>query len=201
MDFLDQYDIILASQSPRRKELLSGLDIDYRCLLIPDIDESFPESLQGEEIPKYIAQKKAEAYQSQLTDKSLVITADTIVLLDEKVYGKPVNDDDAKRMLRELSGKTHLVITGVCLTSLHKQVAFSATTEVGFAKLSEEEIDYYVSHYHPLDKAGAYGVQEWIGYVAVEKMSGSYFNVMGLPIQRLYAELKRWSKNDFSKAI
>jgi septum formation protein len=192
MDFLNQYDIILASQSPRRKELLSGLDIDYRILLLPDIDESYPDDLVGEEIPKYISQQKAEAYRSQMKEDSLVITADTIVLLDGKVYGKPINDEDAKRMLSELSGKTHLVITGVCITTLSKQVAFAATTEVRFATLSEEEIDYYVSHYHPLDKAGAYGVQEWIGYVAVENMSGSYFNVMGLPIQRLYRELRRF---------
>lgn len=192
MDFLNQYDIILASQSPRRKELLSGLDINYRILLLPDIDESYPDNLQGEDIPKYISRQKAEAYRDQMKEDSLVITADTIVLLDGKVYGKPTDDEDARRMLTELSGKTHLVITGVCITSLAKQVTFAATTEVRFATLSEAEIDYYVSHYHPLDKAGAYGVQEWIGYVAVENMSGSYFNVMGLPIQRLYRELKRF---------
>ncbi len=192
MDFLNQYDVILASQSPRRKELLSGLDIDYRILLLPGIDEYYPEGLHGEEIPKYIARQKAEAYRDLMKENSLVITADTIVLLDGKVYGKPIDDEDAKRMLTELSGKAHLVITGVCITTLTKQVTFAAATEVRFATLSEEEIDYYVSHYHPLDKAGAYGVQEWIGYVAVENMSGSYFNVMGLPIQRLYRELKKF---------
>ncbi|MBP1618609.1 MAG: septum formation protein Maf [Bacteroidetes bacterium] len=192
MDFLKHYDIILASQSPRRKELLSGLDIDYRILLLPDIDESYPDQLEGEEIPKYIAQQKAEAYRSLMKKDSLVITADTVVLLDGNVYGKPIDDEDAKRMLSELSGKKHLVITGVCITTLTKQATFAATTEVSFATLSEEEIDYYVSHYHPLDKAGAYGVQEWIGYIAVENMSGSYFNVMGLPIQRLYRELKKF---------
>lgn len=192
MNVLNQYDIILASQSPRRKELLSGLDINYRTLLIPNIDESYPDTLRGEEIPQYIAQKKAEAYRSIIKENSLVITADTIVLLEGKVYGKPANDEDAKQMLRELSGKTHLVITGVCITTLYKQITFAATTEVGFATLTEEEIEYYVSTYHPLDKAGSYGVQEWIGYVAVEKMSGSYFNVMGLPIQRLYSELKKF---------
>lgn len=192
MNFLDKYDIILASQSPRRKELLSGLDLNYRTLLIPDIDESFPDDLVGEEIPKYISRKKAEAYKNQIRENTLLITADTIVLLGDRVYGKPTDDEDAKRMLRELSGKTHVVITGVCITSAQKQVSFAATTEVRFAELSDQEINYYVSNYHPLDKAGAYGVQEWIGYVAVENMTGSYFNVMGLPIQRLYKELAKF---------
>jgi septum formation protein len=192
MDFLDQYDIVLASQSPRRQELLSGLNISYRTLVIPDIDESFPQHLRGEEIPKYIATQKAAAYHPQMANNSLVITADTVVVLNGVVYGKPVDESHAKQMLSELSGKTHQVITGVCLTSLAKQVTFAATTEVRFATLSPHEIEYYVSNYHPLDKAGAYGVQEWIGYVAVEHISGSYFNVMGLPIQRLYSELKKF---------
>jgi septum formation protein len=127
-----------------------------------------------------------------MANNSLVITADTVVVLNGVVYGKPVDESHAKQMLSELSGKTHQVITGVCLTSLAKQVTFAATTEVRFATLSPHEIEYYVSNYHPLDKAGAYGVQEWIGYVAVEHISGSYFNVMGLPIQRLYSELKKF---------
>ncbi len=192
MDFLKQYDVILASQSPRRKELLSGLDISFRTLLIPDIDESYPEELRGEDIAKYISKKKADVYLNHMDDHSLVITADTIVLLDGKVFGKPVDDEEAKQMLRELSGNTHLVITGVTITTLTKQKTFSVTTEVRFSNLSEEEIEHYVSHYHPLDKAGAYGIQEWIGYVAVENISGSYFNVMGLPIQRLYKELQNF---------
>ena len=192
MDFLKQYDVILASQSPRRKELLSGLDISFRTLLIPDIDESYPEELRGEDIAKYISKKKADVYLNHMDDHSLVITADTIVLLDGKVFGKPVDDDEAKQMLRELSGNTHLVITGVTITTLTKQKTFSVTTEVRFSNLSEEEIEHYVSHYHPLDKAGAYGIQEWIGYVAVENISGSYFNVMGLPIQRRYKELQNF---------
>lgn len=192
MDFLKKYDIILASQSPRRKELLAGLNVDFRSIVIPDIDESFPDTLQGEEIPKYIASRKAQAYESLLKEDTLVITADTIVLLNNQVYGKPEDAADAKRMLLDLSGKTHLVITGVCLRTFTQTVTFAVTTEVRFALLDEAEIDFYISRYQPFDKAGAYGVQEWIGYVAVEHIEGSYFNIMGLPVQRLYQELKKF---------
>jgi len=186
------YDIILASNSPRRKELLSGLDLEYEVKVLPDVDESYPDSLEKEKVAEYISHKKAKAYLPYLEDKTLLITADTIVLLDGVIYGKPVDEEDAKRMLQDLSGKTHQVITGVCLTKKGRQKSFSVVSEVRFAKLEEQEIDYYVSKYKPLDKAGAYGVQEWIGYVAVEYMSGSYFNIMGLPIQRLYQELKKF---------
>lgn len=191
MSFAD-YDIILASNSPRRKELLSGLDINYRVLTLPDLDESYPLSLQGEDIAVYIAKEKAGAYSHLLQGNTLLITADTIVLLDGKVYGKPIDADDAKRMLGELSGHTHQVITGVCITTKEKQQSFAVTSEVRFAILNDSEIDYYVDTYQPFDKAGAYGIQEWIGYIAVEHINGSYFNVMGLPIQRLYQELKRF---------
>jgi len=187
-----EYKIILASNSPRRKELLSGLDIPYEVKVLPDVDESFPGDLVKEETAAYISEKKAKAYLSHLKNDELLITADTIVLLGEKIYGKPVDEEDAKRMLHDLSGKTHQVITGVSLTTLQKQKTFSVISEVRFAKLSASEIDYYVSKYKPLDKAGAYGIQEWIGYVAVEYISGSYFNIMGLPIQRLYQELKKF---------
>ena len=190
MDFLTDYKVILASNSPRRKELLSGLDIQYEIKTLPDIDESYPEDLQGEDIAIYIAREKANAYRDLMEDNILLITADTIVILDGKVYGKPVDEEDAKNMLYDLSGKTHEVITGVCITTKEKQKAFGVSSEVRFAKLEDEEIEYYVTKYKPLDKAGAYGVQEWIGYVAVEYISGSYFNIMGLPIQRLYRELK-----------
>ena len=192
MDFLKNYDIVLASNSPRRKELLAGLDISYRVSVLPDIDESYPETLQGEEIPLYIAKKKAEAYKKQLTDRTLLITADTIVWLDGRVYGKPLDKTDARAMLHALSGKTHTVITGVSITTIDKEVSFATSTEVSFALLTEEEIDYYVEKYSPLDKAGAYGIQEWIGYVGVTGLRGSYYNVMGLPIQRLYQELKKF---------
>lgn len=187
---LSRYKVILASNSPRRKELLSGLDIPYEIKTLPDIDESYPDNLQGEDIATYIAKEKADAYLGDLTDNMLLLTADTIVLLDNKVYGKPIDEEDAKRMLRVLSGKTHQVITGVCITTREKQKTFSVSSEVRFARLEENEIEYYVTKYKPLDKAGAYGVQEWIGYIAVEYISGSYFNIMGLPIQRLYRELK-----------
>lgn len=189
---LDHYNIILASNSPRRKELLSGLDLHYKVKTLPDVDESYPENLKGKEIPIYIAKEKANAYLSYIKDDTLLITADTIVLLDGQVYGKPVDLEDAKRMLHKLSGKTHQVITGVCITTKQKQHTFGVTSEVRFAKLEDSEIDYYVDKYKPTDKAGAYGIQEWIGYVAVEYISGSYFNIMGLPVQRLYQELKKF---------
>lgn len=187
---LSKYNVILASNSPRRKELLAGLDITYQVKTLPDIDESFPPDLEDEDIATYIAREKAEAYRTFLKLDTLLITADTIVLLDGRVYGKPVDEQDAMRMLCELSGKTHHVVTGVCITTLEKQRCFAVSTQVRFAKLEDSEIEYYVANYKPLDKAGAYGIQEWIGYVAVEYISGSYFNVMGLPIQRLYSELK-----------
>ena len=189
---LQKYEILLASNSPRRRELLAGLDIEYRVTALPEVDESYPATLSGEEIPLYISQEKAAAYRNQMKENTLLITADTIVWLDGRVYGKPHDLDDAKAMLRALSGKTHTVITGVTLTSMQKQVSFAVSTEVDFAPLSDDEIDYYVDRYRPLDKAGAYGVQEWIGYIGVTGLHGSYYNVMGLPIQRLYTELKKF---------
>ena len=189
---LQKYEILLASNSPRRRELLAGLDIEYRVTALPEVDESYPATLSGEEIPHYISQEKAAAYRNQMKENTLLITADTIVWLDGRVYGKPHDLDDAKAMLRALSGKTHTVITGVTLTSMQKQVSFAVSTEVDFAPLADDEIDYYVDRYRPLDKAGAYGVQEWIGYIGVTGLHGSYYNVMGLPIQRLYTELKRF---------
>lgn len=189
---LSRYNIILASNSPRRKELLSGLDFEYTVKTLPDIDESYPDQLKGEEIALYISKMKSDAYIKHLNDDTLLITADTIVLLDNKVYGKPESLDEAKQMLRELSGNTHTVVTGVCITTREQQRAFTVASEVRFAALEESEIEYYVEKYKPLDKAGAYGIQEWIGYVAVEYISGSYFNIMGLPVQRLYQELKRF---------
>lgn len=160
--------------------------------MLPDIDESYPETVSADEVAGYLAEKKASAYLPELNDDELLITADTVVLLDSIVIGKPSDEADAIRMLQLLSGKTHKVITGVCLTSKKKQVVFSDTAYVTFGELSREEISYYVSNYKPYDKAGAYGVQEWIGYVAVEKIEGSYFNVMGLPIFKVYKELKQF---------
>ena len=190
LDNLKKYHIILASNSPRRRELLSGLGVDYEVRTLPGVDESYPDTLSGEDIPGYISREKAAAYLPSIAPDELIITADTIVWLDGRVLGKPADEADACRMLRELSGRTHRVITGVTLSTAAFQKSFAVTSEVEFAPLTEEEITYYVDHYRPLDKAGAYGVQEWIGFIGVRRLSGSYFNVMGLPIQRLYQELK-----------
>lgn len=191
LENLNKYKIILASNSPRRKELLSGLGVAYEVKTLPDVDESYPDGLSGEEIAKHISRGKAEAYRSLIQADELVITADTIVWLDGTVMGKPKDEEEAKDMLMRLSGKTHQVITGVCLTTASMQKTFATVTDVTFASLTDEEVDYYVTRYQPMDKAGSYGVQEWIGFVGVENLSGSYFNVMGLPIQRLYTELKK----------
>lgn len=191
LENIQHYKIVLASNSPRRKELLSGLNLEYTVRVLPDIDESYPETLKGEEIPMYISREKAEAYRNSMAEDELIITADTVVCINEKVLGKPQTQEEAKEMLRELSGKTHRVITGVCLMTRGLQRTFSATTQVTFDVLTEDEIEFYVEKFRPLDKAGAYGVQEWIGFVGVSRLEGSYFNVMGLPVQRLYQELKK----------
>ena len=184
------YHIILSSNSPRRKELLAGLDLDFEVRVFQGINESYPDDLPVMEIAEYIAAEKAEAYKSELQGNNLVITADTIVVVGDKVLGKPNDFDDACKMLHMLSGKTHQVVTGVCLTTIDKQKRFSVVTDVTFKMLSDEEITYYVKRYKPFDKAGSYGIQEWIGYVGVTSICGSYFNVMGLPVQRIYEELK-----------
>lgn len=211
--------LLLGSQSPRRRELLSGLDIPFECVSI-HADESFPPHLQAGDIPLYIAKQKAAAYLSRLGDDELLLTADTIVWVDGRMLGKPRDEEDAKAMLHLLSGRTHQVYTGVVLTmgacrrrlpqwynarkynSIHDsghthcettQSVFVDCTDVTFRELTDAEIDYYVSHYRPLDKAGAYGVQEYIGYIGVERIVGSYYNVMGLPVERLYLSLRRFS--------
>lgn len=189
LDNLKKYKVILASNSPRRKELLAGLGVEYEVRTLPDVDESYPKTLQGAEIPLFIAKEKADAYQAMIQSDELMITADTIVWLDGKVLGKPKDREDALQMLRDMSGRTHEVFTGVCITTTEWQRSFTTQTEVRFSKLSEEEIIYYVDKYQPMDKAGAYGVQEWIGFIGVENISGSYYNIMGLPVQRLYREL------------
>ena len=190
LENLKKYHIVLASNSPRRRELLAGLDIDYEVKVLPGIDESYPGTLGAEEIPQYISREKAAAYEAGLRADDLVITADTIVWTDGRVLGKPKDWEEAKAMLRLLSGRTHQVITGVTLLTKTVRRTFAVTSDVTFDTLTEEEIDYYVERYRPLDKAGAYGIQEWIGYVGVSALRGSYFNVMGLPVQRLYQELK-----------
>lgn len=186
---------VLASGSPRRKELLAGLGIDFEIRLLPDIDESYPEGLSGEEIARTISRKKAEAYKPTLGEDELIITADTIVYLDGRVLGKPKDEGDAIAMLKMLRGRSHQVITGVTLLTRDIMHTFDCVSHVTFSSaITDEEIEYYVTHYKPLDKAGAYGVQEWIGYIGVEHIEGSYFNVMGLPVQRLYREIKKLRK-------
>lgn len=191
LDNIKDYKIILASASPRRRELLNGLDLDFVVKSLPDVDESFPDTLVGGEIPLYISKKKADAYRPSMADDELVITADTIVWLDGQALGKPVDEADAQRMLHNMSGKTHAVFTGVTITTKTEQRSFVAQSNVSFAVLADDEVDYYIQKYKPMDKAGAYGAQEWIGYIGMENIEGSYFNVMGLPVQRLYSELKK----------
>ncbi len=189
---LEKYKLILASQSPRRVELLQGLDIHFEQKVLNDIDERYPDNLPSEEVPEYVVRKKADAYRSLLDEESLIIVADTLVLLDGQVLGKPQGKDEAKRMLRSLSQKKHQVTTAVGIITQKKEIFFSDTTEVYFAELTDEAINYYIEHYAPFDKAGAYGVQEWIGYHSIEKINGSYFNVMGLPVQKLSKYLKEF---------
>ncbi|MES2397336.1 MAG: Maf-like protein [Bacteroidota bacterium] len=191
MKDLKKHNLILASKSPRRQYLMKELGLDFE-VHTKDVDESFPENLKAQEIPLYLCQKKADAFNEELTDNTIVITADTIVWVDNQVLNKPENFDDAVRMLKLLSGKKHEVYTGVCLKSKHKTKTFYALTNVYFKELSQEEIEYYINNFNPYDKAGAYGAQEWIGYIAVEKIEGSYFNVMGLPVRELYEELLKF---------
>ena len=186
--------IILASNSPRRRELLSGLDIDFEVKVLPDIEESYPDSLPVSDIAPYLSKTKAQAYLPMLQADDIIITADTVVIVDNNVLGKPLDADDARRMLNMISGRTHQVTTGVSLTSLKHQQTFSVTTDVTFKQLTDAEINYYIEKYKPYDKAGAYGIQEWIGYVGVTSLEGSYFNVMGLPVQRIYTELQKFEQ-------
>ena len=187
---VEGYKIILASNSPRRKELLGGLGVDFEVRTLQGIDESYPDTLRGEEIPMHISAKKAEAYKRTMAENEMIITADTIVYDNGKVLGKPKDKADAVQMLRQLSGHAHEVITGVSILTRSRTIQFASISKVFFATLTDEEIDYYVDTYCPFDKAGAYGIQEWIGFVGVTRIEGSFFNVMGLPIQRLYTELK-----------
>ena len=190
MDNLKKYRIVLASNSPRRREVLAGLGIDFEVRVLPDIDESYPEGkLATADIPRYIAEKKAEAYLDRMGSDELIITADTVVIVGDEVLGKPADGDEARVMLGKISGRTHQVVTGVCIVTCGRRTSFSVSTDVTFKVLTDEETDYYISEYRPFDKAGAYGIQEWIGYVGVTGLEGSYFNVMGLPVQRIYSEL------------
>lgn len=187
---LEKYNIILGSKSPRRQHLLNELGINFEVVVMDGIKEVYPPELKNTEIPVYLAELKANSYQSYMKDDSLLITADTIVWIDNKVLGKPEDSDNAFRIIKQLSGNMHQVITGVCLLSKHKKITFHAITDVFFSKLTDDEITFYIENYKPFDKAGGYGIQEFIGYIGVERINGSYFNVMGLPIQKLYSELK-----------
>lgn len=189
---LKDYHIILASNSPRRRELLRGLDLDFEIKVLPHVSEGHPDDMSAVDIPLFISKEKASAYKDMLKPRDILITADTMVILGNEALGKPRDDDEARKMLHALSGKTHKVVTGVSLSATVKERSFAVTTDVTFKDLSDSEIDYYVSHYHPLDKAGAYGIQEWIGYVGVTGIRGSYFNVMGLPVQRIWDELNKF---------
>ena len=182
---------MLASNSPRRKELLAGLGMPFEVRVLKDIDESYPEDLPVLEVALYIAGKKADAYRATLAEDELVITADTVVIVDDEILGKPVDEKDAERMLRLISGRTHQVTTGVCMLTHETERRFAVTTDVTFKQLSDDEIHYYITKYKPFDKAGAYGIQEWIGYIGVTGLHGSYYNVMGLPIQRIYETLQQ----------
>lgn len=190
LENLNKYEIVLASNSPRRKELLQRMGVNFKVRTLFGIDESYPDSLRGEDIVCYISRNKAKAYQSSMAPNELLITADTIVYVDGEVMGKPKNAEQAKEMLHKLSGKTHQVITGVTIVTPKRTENFGVTSQVKFTNITDEEINFYVDNYLPFDKAGAYGIQEWIGIVAVEEIKGSYFNVVGLPVQRLYQKLK-----------
>lgn len=190
LENLTKYHILLASKSPRRRELLSELRIPFNCISIGGIDESYPRDMPKSEVPQFLANKKANAYVSAVQDNEMVITADTLVIMGDNIYGKPKDTDEAKSMLKELSGKVHQVITGVCILTKDRRTSFTSQTDVKFAEIGDSEIEYYIENYMPLDKAGAYGIQEWIGCVAVEWIKGSFYNVMGLPIHRLFQELR-----------
>ncbi len=187
---LNKYKILLASKSPRRRELLSQLRIPFNVITIGGINESFPDSIPAIEVPQYISEMKADAYHPMIKENDLVITADTMVICGDRIMGKPKDMTEAKEMLRFLSGKTHCVATGVTISTQNRRTSFTTVTDVTFADISDDEITYYVENFLPLDKAGAYGIQEWIGVVAVSGIKGSYYNVMGLPVHRLYQELK-----------
>ncbi|WP_194774315.1 Maf family nucleotide pyrophosphatase [Pararhodonellum marinum] len=189
--FRPQYQLILASKSPRRQELLKGLGLEFR-VMTKEVAETYPEHLELKEVASFLAEKKAEAFRPDLMENELLICADTTVLDGQKILNKPENKEEAIHMLTQLSGKSHEVITGVCMMNLTKKVVFSDTTKVHFRPLEVEEIDFYVNTFSPYDKAGAYGIQEWIGYIAVERLEGSFYTVMGLPVHLIYEKLKRW---------
>ena len=192
LEKLKKYNVYLASQSPRRQKLLEQMNIDFLIASRVEVDEQYNFSLKREEIAMYLSEKKSDAYEFLLKDNRLLITADTIVWIENRVLGKPADKVDAGNMLKMLSGKRHSVITGITLRTVNKKHTFFASTDVWFRKLTHEEIEFYIENYKPFDKAGAYGIQEWIGLSAIEKIEGSYFNVVGLPTEKLYVELGKF---------
>ncbi len=192
LENLNKYKVLLASKSPRRRELLEQLRVPFSTVTIGGIDEDYPEDLPVMEVAEYLANHKADAYSRLLKHNELIITADTLVICGDKIYGKPNSPENATETLLELAGKTHCVVTGVCVMTTKERRSFSTVTEVKFSELTKEEAQYYVSNFSPFDKAGAYGIQEWIGCVAVESINGSFYNVMGLPVNRLYQILKEF---------
>lgn len=188
LENLQEYQIILASKSPRRQELLADLGIDFKVITY-EVEEIYPKDLETEKIASYLAKLKVEPFRDKISKNTLVITSDTIVCVENRVLGKPINEQEAKEMLQLLSGKVHQVSTGVYIYSASKELSFTVSTNVWFKELSIEEINFYIEKYQPFDKAGAYGIQEWIGFIAIEKIEGSYFNVMGLPVHQLYEAL------------
>jgi septum formation protein len=189
---INQHRIILGSRSPRRQNLLKELGIQFEVIIGDDLHENYPPDLIKEEIPVFLAKQKSNQYLKYLDSNTILITADTIVWIDNEILGKPADHEDAVKILNRLSGRAHQVLTGVCIKSGYKERVFCVSSDVYFRKLDQEEIQYYISSYKPFDKAGAYGIQEWIGYIGIDKIEGSYFNVMGLPTQRLYMELIRF---------
>jgi len=188
MNWFPKYNFILASKSPRRQHLLKSLEIDFQ-VVVKEVEEDFPAGLPKEEIPVYLARLKAQPFRNHLKPDDLLITADTIVWHRGKVLGKPSGAAEARKMLSELSGSEHVVVSGVCLTSVDKQKTFYSVSNVQFKELSNDEIDYYISTFKPFDKAGAYGIQEWIGCIGIKHIEGSFYNIMGLPVQELYEEI------------
>lgn len=188
---LKDYQIVLASNSPRRRELMSDAGFLFNVAAKYEIDEIYPSYIAAEDVAEYLSRLKSEGYPHPLTESQILITADTVVIVGDQILGKPTDRADAQRMLQMLSGCSHKVITGVTIRTASRTHSFSSVTSVEFRRMSTEEIAYYIDNYAPFDKAGAYGIQEWIGYVGIERIEGSFYNVMGLPVQRLYAELDK----------
>lgn len=191
LENLKEKRVILASKSPRRQELLKGLDVDFE-IQTKEVDESYPTTMNPETVPTFLAEKKAAAFEDQIEENTIIITSDTIVIQDSNILEKPQSLEEGKKMIGQLADSMHLVVTGVCIQSQSKKEIFSDHTRVHFMPLTEVEIDYYMNKYKPFDKAGSYGVQEWIGYVGIEKLEGSYYNVMGLPVHKVYEALKEF---------